>query len=161
MLCRVWGGVERISPQPCAQRYYQIDLVRPGAEGTGLVLQQTKHTYLERQCDCGHWTRAEPGRCGEEADWTVALTEWHLAGPTLVTFIVALTQRMRLSRARVQEFLHDWLGPAILNEGQISGQSGRSSGQSGAEMGSIGGGDRGGDNVGDASVGWGVLKCNG
>jgi hypothetical protein len=23
---------------------HQIDLVRPGAEGTGLVLQQTKHT---------------------------------------------------------------------------------------------------------------------
>jgi hypothetical protein len=40
----------------------------------------------------------------------VALTEWHLAGPTLVTFIVALTQRMRLSRAGMQEFLHDWLG---------------------------------------------------
>jgi transposase len=74
------------------------------------VLQQTKHIYLERQCDCGHWPRAEPGRCGEEADWTVALTDWHLAGPTLVAFIVALTQRMRLSRARVREFLHDWLG---------------------------------------------------
>jgi len=27
-----------------------------------------------------------------------------------VVFIVALTQRMRLSRARVQEFLRDWLG---------------------------------------------------
>jgi len=91
---------------------YQLDLIQPGADGsgTGLVLQQTKHTYLERQCACGHWTRAEPGRCGEEAGWTVQLTEWHLAGPTLVVFIVALTQRMRLSRARVQEFLHDWLG---------------------------------------------------
>jgi hypothetical protein len=63
------------------------------------VLQQTKHTDLERQCDCGHWTHAEPGRCAEEADWTVALTEWHLAGPTLVRFIVALTQRMRLSHS--------------------------------------------------------------
>jgi hypothetical protein len=91
---------------------YQLDLIQPGADvsGTGLVLQQTKHTYLECQCACGHWTRAEPGRCGEEAPWTVQLTEWHLAGPTLVAFIVALTQRMRLSRARVQEFLHDWLG---------------------------------------------------
>jgi transposase len=89
---------------------YQLDLVQPAAGGTGLVLQQTKHTYLERHCACGHWTRAEPGRCGEEAGWTVQLTEWHLAGPTLVVFIVALTQRMRLSRARVQEFLHDWLG---------------------------------------------------
>jgi hypothetical protein len=91
---------------------YQLNLIQPGADGsgTGLVLQQTKHTYLECQCACGHRTRAEPGRCGEEAGWTVQLTEWHLAGPTLVVFIVALTQRMRLSRARVQEFLHDWLG---------------------------------------------------
>jgi transposase len=89
---------------------YEIDLIQPGSNGTGLILQQSKHTYLERQCACGHWTRAEPGRCGEEAGWTVPLAEWHLAGPTLVVFIVALTQRMRLSRARVQEFLHDWLG---------------------------------------------------
>ena len=104
------GALSASHPSRAHNAYYQIDLVRPGAAGTGLVLQQTKHTYLERQCGCGHWTRAEPGRCGEEADWTVTLTEWHLAGPTLVTFIVALTQRMRLSRARVQEFLHDWLG---------------------------------------------------
>jgi len=89
---------------------YEIDLVQPGVNGTGLVLQEIKHIYFDRQCACGHWTRAEPGRCGEEAGWTVPLTEWHLAGPTLVVFIVALTQRMRLSRARVQEFLHDWLG---------------------------------------------------
>jgi hypothetical protein len=80
----------------------QIDLVHPGAAGTGLVLQQTKHTHLERQCDCGHWTRAEPGLCGEEADWTVALTDWHLAGPTLVTFIVG-----RRSREVVRQVLGD------------------------------------------------------
>lgn len=90
---------------------YEIDIVPPGAErSTGLLLQQTKHTYFECQCGCGHSTQAMPGRCGEEEGWTVQLTEWHLAGPTLVAFIVALTQRMRLSRARVQEFLHDWLG---------------------------------------------------
>jgi transposase len=109
--CAGCGGTLSAShPSRAHNARHQIDLVRPGAAGTGLVLQQTKHTYLERQCDCGHWTRAEPGRCGEEADWTVGLTDWHLAGPTLVAFIVALTQRMRLSRARVQEFLHDWLG---------------------------------------------------
>jgi hypothetical protein len=74
------------------------------------VLQQLKHIYLERRCACGHWTRAEPGRCAEEPEWSVALTEWHLAGATLVAFICALTQRMRLSRALVREFLADWLG---------------------------------------------------
>jgi len=105
------GALSASDPSRAHNARHQIDLVHPGAEGSGLVLQQTKHIYLERQCRCcGHKTRAEPGRCGEEADWTVALTEWHLAGPTLVAFIVALTQRMRLSRARVQEFLHDWLG---------------------------------------------------
>jgi len=89
---------------------YEIELVQPGNGGTGLVLEQTKHTYLECQCSCGHCTRAEPGRASAEAGWTVALTEWHLAGPLLVTFICALALRQRLSRARIQEFLHDWLG---------------------------------------------------
>jgi len=89
---------------------YEIDLVQPGNGGNGLVLIQTKHTYLERQCHCGHWTREQPGRCSAEADWSVELTEWHLAGPLLVSFICALALRQHLSRARIREFLHDWLG---------------------------------------------------
>jgi transposase len=89
---------------------YEIELIQPGAAGTGLVLQQTKHTYFESRCACGHWTQAQPGRAAAEAEWTVALTEWHLAGPLLVAFICALSQRMRLSRARINEFLWDWLG---------------------------------------------------
>ena len=99
---------------------YEIELIRPGAGGNGLVVQQTKHLYFERLCACGHWTRAEPGRCAEDARWTVALSEWHLAGPTLVSFICALSLRMRLSRARVREFLSDWLGlslsTAVINQ---------------------------------------------
>jgi transposase len=89
--------------------HFVIDVVRP-AGGNGLVLQQTKHTYLETRCHCGHCTRAQPGRAGTEVGWTVNLSEWHLAGPTLVTLICALALRMRLSRARIQEFLRDWLG---------------------------------------------------
>lgn len=92
---------------------YEIDLIQPGAGSTGLLLHQTKHTYLERRCTCGHWTRAQPGRCRDEAAWTVGLSEWHLGGPTLVAFICALTQRMRLSRALVREFLSDWLGLSL------------------------------------------------
>ncbi|NEV65439.1 IS66 family transposase, partial [Thiorhodococcus minor] len=80
---------------------YELELTQPGAGATGLLLQQTKQTYLERQCPCGHWPRAEPGRCEEDSDWTVSLSEWHLAGALLVAFICALTQRMRLSRAKV------------------------------------------------------------
>ena len=89
---------------------YEIELVQPGNGDTGLVLEQTKHIYLECQCSCGHGTRAQPGRASAEAAWSVALTEWHLAGPLLVTFICALALRQRLSRARIQEFLRDWLG---------------------------------------------------
>jgi len=89
---------------------YEIELVQPGNGGNGLVLVQTKHIYLERQCQCGHWTREQPGRCSEEEGWSVELTEWHLAGPLLVCFICALALRQRLSRARIREFLHDWLG---------------------------------------------------
>ena len=50
---------------------YEIDLVQPGNGGNGLMLVQTKHTYLERQCQCGHWTRERPGRCSAEAGWSV------------------------------------------------------------------------------------------
>ena len=74
------------------------------------MLVQTKHIYLECQCQCGHCTCAQPGRASTQAGWSVALTEWHLAGPLLVTFICALAMRQRLSRARIQEFLRDWLG---------------------------------------------------
>ena len=93
--------------------HYTLDLSRPDGGAGGLVLHQTKHVYLERRCTCGHWTRAQPARCGQDDTWTVALSEWHLAGPSLVAFICALTQRMRLSRARVQEFLADWLGLSL------------------------------------------------
>jgi hypothetical protein len=40
----------------------------------------------------------------------VELSEWHLVGPELLSLILSLTFRLRASRARVQEFLHDWLG---------------------------------------------------
>jgi len=89
------------------------ELVSPDDGGQGLVLKQTKHTYLERLCPCGHWSQALPGLCEEEGSWTVKLSEWHLAGPRLVSFICALTQRMRLSRAKVHEFLSDWLGLSL------------------------------------------------
>ena len=38
------------------------------------------------------------------------LTEWHMVGPMLVSLIVCLSKRMRGSRPKVQEFVHDWLG---------------------------------------------------
>jgi hypothetical protein len=40
----------------------------------------------------------------------IALSEWRLVGPGLTALIVALAYRFRLSRARIQEFLVEWLG---------------------------------------------------
>jgi len=40
----------------------------------------------------------------------VELSEWRLVGPGLAALLVALTLRFRLSRARIQEFLYQWLG---------------------------------------------------
>lgn len=88
---------------------YEVDIVTPSF-GAGMEISHIKHIYGECLCDCGHWSRSEPGRCGPEEGWKVGLTEWHLAGPMLVALICSLSMRMRMSRARIQEFLHDWLG---------------------------------------------------
>ena len=88
---------------------YEIDIAPPSSGAPGFELTHTLHKYVECQCDCGHWTRAEPQRCADEEGWTVELTEWHLVGPGLVSLICALNLRLRCSRARIREFLHDWL----------------------------------------------------
>jgi len=86
---------------------YVLDIER---EAQGIEITHVKHIYGERSCGCGHVTKTEPGRCPEEAEWQVALTEWHLVGPMLASLIICLSLRMRLSRRRIQEFLEDWLG---------------------------------------------------
>ena len=92
---------------------YELDVVTPTSGSPGLEVRHTKHVYLQRQCACGHWTHAEPGRCAENTDWQVELTEWHLAGPMLVALICALSLRQRVSRRGIQEFLADWLGVSL------------------------------------------------
>ncbi len=76
----------------------------------GLEVSHIKHIYGDTHCECGHITKTEPGRCEAEEGWDVELTEWHLVGPMLTSLIIALSLRMRLSRARIQEFLNEWLG---------------------------------------------------
>ena len=100
-------------PERTASAHYVIDLELPESGRCGLELVQRKHLYHARQCACGHWSCAEPATAGEEADWRVALSERHLAGPRLVALICALSLRLRLSRRRVQEFLADWLGLSL------------------------------------------------
>jgi transposase len=97
------------APQRGHNGRYEIDIAPPSSGAPGLELTHTLHRYADCQCDCGHWTRAEPGRCTDEEGWSVELTEWHLVGPGLVSLICALNLRLRLSRARIREFLHDWL----------------------------------------------------
>ncbi len=46
-------------------------------------------------------------------EFEIELSEWRLVGPGLAALIVALSLRFRLSRARIQEFLGDWLGLAL------------------------------------------------
>jgi transposase len=87
----------------------ELDLERP-ASGAGLTVAVIEHVYYARACPCGHRTRAEPRRGAPQPLWKVALSEWPLVGPELLSLILSLTFRLRASRARVQEFLHDWLG---------------------------------------------------
>jgi len=62
-------------------------------------------------CACGHRTRAEAGHGVVDPLLAgIELSEWRLVGPGLAALIVALALRFRLSRARIQEFLGEWLG---------------------------------------------------
>ena len=85
------------------------DLKKPG-----ISLTNTKHTYYETVCACGHCTQQAPHRqVSHHSTPNIFLSEWRLVGPGLAALIVCLAYRMRLSRARIQEFLSDWLGLEI------------------------------------------------
>ena len=82
------------------------DLSQPG-----IVVVNTRHTYYESACPCGHVTQATPLRQPPDSLLPgVALSQWRLIGASLAALIVCLSFRMRLSRPRIREFLHDWLG---------------------------------------------------
>jgi hypothetical protein len=82
------------------------DLSQPGIE-----VVNTRHTYYESACPCGHVTQAAPLRQPPDSLLPgVDLSQWRLIGSSLAALIVCLSFRMRLSRPRIREFLHDWLG---------------------------------------------------
>ena len=109
--CALCGGSLADQPFTARTGRYVLDLEPLTTGGLcGIQLRQDTHLYGERICPCGHCTRTEPGRGEAEPLWTVALSEWHLIGPQLVSLIVCLAQRLRLSRRKIQEFLNDWLG---------------------------------------------------
>ena len=53
--------------------------------------------------------------------WSVEISQWHRVGPGLMALIVCLALRMRLSRARIREWLGIGLGVTLatgtLNQG--------------------------------------------
>jgi len=88
-----------------------VDLLWADTAHPGLRLTNTKHTYYEIACPCGCVTRQEPSRCASRDTLSdITCSQWRLVGPGLAALIVCLAYRMRLSRERIQEFLHDWLG---------------------------------------------------
>ena len=91
-----------------------VDLEWADLKKPGISLTNTKHTYYETICVCGHCTQQAPHRqVSHSSTPNIFLSEWRLVGPGLAALIVCLAYRMRLSRARIQEFLSDWLGLAI------------------------------------------------
>jgi hypothetical protein len=91
-----------------------VDLEWADLKKPGMSLTNTKHTYYETACACGHCTRQAPHRqISHHLTPDILLSEWRLVGPGLAALIVCLAYRMRLSRARTQEFLSDWLGLEI------------------------------------------------
>lgn len=91
--------------------FQALDLHWGDPAAPGLRLHIIDHRYLEVSCPCGHHSRAQPAQGDVAAELgAVAVQEWRLVGPGLASLIVALNLRFRLSRARIREFLHDWLG---------------------------------------------------
>ncbi len=91
-----------------------VDLEWADPKNPGIRLTNTKHAYYETVCACGHCTQQAPHRqLSHDLTPNIFLSEWRLVGPGLAALIVCLAYRMRLSRARTQEFLSDWLGLEI------------------------------------------------
>lgn len=109
--CVVWGQPLEAGAFIARTGWYVLEVeAEPESRLQGVRVRHDKHLYGEITCRCGHLNRSEPGRCAKEPMWEVALTEWHWVGPRLASLIVCLSQRMHLSRRRIQEFLRDWLG---------------------------------------------------
>jgi len=91
--------------------FQAVDLHWADPANPGLTLWVVDHRFYEVACACGHRTRAEAGHGAVDPLLAgVELSEWRLVGPGLAALLVALALRFRLSRARIQEFLDEWLG---------------------------------------------------
>jgi hypothetical protein len=92
----------------------QLDIRWGDTDHPGIEVVNTRHLYYEIACHCGHITREAP--CHPPPDGLlpgVELSQWRLVGSGLAALIVCLFYRLRLSRNRIREFLHDWLGVTL------------------------------------------------
>jgi hypothetical protein len=104
----------------CVSAHNSLELARGPMS---LQITATKHIYFAVGCPCGHDNVERPGvgACSriEGRRRNLQMTERCLIGPMLATFIALLSVRFRLSRRKIQEFLHDWLtlemGAASIN----------------------------------------------
>jgi hypothetical protein len=88
-----------------------VDIEWADKNNPGLRLTNTKHIFYEIPCACGHVTQQTPYRSESGKGLPdISYSQWRLVGPGLASLIICLAYRMRLSRERIQEFLHDWLG---------------------------------------------------
>jgi len=84
---------------------------------SGICIVCTLHHYYIAVCHCGHETKARPGEGyissvkGRKKD--LKLTEYVLVGPMLATFLAALSNRYRMSRVKIREFLAYWLNTEL------------------------------------------------
>ena len=96
--------------------FQELDIVwRDGTDAAlGIQIEVIDHRLSSKTCCCGHTTQARWGTGEVDAMLQgIELSEWRLVGPGLATLIVALHKRFRMSYARIEEFLEDWLGIEI------------------------------------------------
>ena len=107
--CHTVLGTE--APTRLVSAHNELELERGDM---ALQIRARKQCYYAVRCSCGHETVAAAGTGAsshiDSRKRDLLLSERCLVGPMLATFIAALSLRMRLSRAKIGEFLLDWLG---------------------------------------------------
>ena len=110
--CTACGAdLEPLTGETPDMGFYVLELEQTDS---GLRVVCRLHHYYSASCPhCGHTTTARPGEGvvssvkGRKKD--LRLQEYALVGPMFATFIASLSVRYRMSRAKIREFLVDWL----------------------------------------------------
>ncbi|MFZ1829881.1 MAG: IS66 family transposase [Candidatus Competibacteraceae bacterium] len=110
-VCAGWGRPLESAGAVAYTGFQAVDLHWGDPAQPGLTRWVVDHRYYEISCTCGHRTRAVAGQGVVDPLLAgIELSKWRLVGPGWAALIVALTLRFRLSRARIREFLGEWLG---------------------------------------------------